>query len=388
MSLPVIELPAEPAARGRAHGEAARELVAHNVEVYFERFEREALLPRDEALARTAVWWARIEAAYPEDAAAIRGIAEGSGRPLPEIVALNVRYELLYSQFTANAMSGPLAADGCTAFAALPEATADGHTLIGQNWDWIPEVRGVVLREPLREGDGGGGGGGGGGEMIAFSEAGIDGGKIGLNSHGVGLAINGITSSRDAWGGDALPFHLRCRRILRSRDLDEAAAWITGTGHATAANYLVAQSARPGRPARALDVEAAPHVCWPLHPRAGTIVHTNHFVEPEAAGVEEPPSDYRPHSVHRRTRLQSLLDRPAGAPAALDVEGMMRRLRDHDGHPNSVCRHPDPTRDAAYRTVVSAIMDLDAGALWITDGPPCEGEYELAGRLAPWMSST
>lgn len=388
MSLPAIDLPADPSARGRAHGEAVRELIAHNVDVYFERFEKEALLPRDEALRRAAVWWAHIEAAYPEEAAAMRGIAEGAGRTLSEIVALNVRYELLYSQFTVNAMSGPLSADGCTAFAALPEVTAGAHTLIGQNWDWIPEVKGVVLRERLE----------GGGEVLAFSEAGIDGGKIGMNSFGLGLAINGITSTQDAWGGNAMPFHIRCRRILHQSDFDAAVALVTETGHATAANYLIAQAARltegagsdrrAARPARALNIEAAPHVCWPLDPREGTIVHTNHFVDPVAAGVEEPPSDYRVHSIHRRARLEALLQGPAGATddaptidvePAIDVERMMAHLRDHDGHPNSVCRHPDPIRAATYRTVASVIMDLDAGEFWVTDGPPCEGEYEGHG---------
>lgn len=372
MSLPAIDLPADPSARGRAHGEAVRELVAHNVDVYFERFEKEALLPRDEALRRAAVWWARIKAAYPDEAAAMRGIAEGAGRTLSEIVALNVRYELLYSQFTVNAMSGPLSADGCTAFAALPEVTAGGHTLIGQNWDWIPEVKGVVLRERLE----------GGGQVIAFSEAGIDGGKIGMNSFGLGLAINGITSTQDAWGGDAMPFHIRCRRILHQSDFDAAVALVTETEHACAANYLIAESARDGRPARALDIEAAPHAQWLVQPRGGSLVHTNHFVEPESAGVVEPPSEYRVHSKHRRARLEALLRDPMGATddePAIDVERMMAHLRDHDGHPNSVCRHPDPDRAATYRTVASVIMDLDAGEFWVTDGPPCEGEYEGYG---------
>ena len=51
-------------------------------------------------------------------------------------------------------------------------------------------------------------------------------------------------------------------------------------------------------------------------------------------------------------------------------------LRDHDGRPNSVCRHVDPTRDAAYETVTSAILDLDRREMWLTEGPPCQAEYQ------------
>lgn len=58
----------------------------------------------------------------------IEGIAEGSGSKLEEILALNTRYELLFSQVK-------FAPDGCTALAALPDATTTGNTLLAKNWD-------------------------------------------------------------------------------------------------------------------------------------------------------------------------------------------------------------------------------------------------------------
>lgn len=166
----------------------------------------------------------------------MRGIAVGASLPLDVVVALNVRYEIIYYQTAALAMAstGIIAAtkDGCTAFAIAPEASASGHLLLGQNWDWIPLVQGAMLHTTEPDGL----------ETLAFTEAGIFGGKIGLNTAGLGLAINGITSTRDNWLELNPPFHLRCYQILRSRDLETAVTVITSASRACSANYLIAQT--------------------------------------------------------------------------------------------------------------------------------------------------
>ena len=81
----------------------------------------------------------------------MRGVADGSGFAPDDIAALQVRYEILYYQFGHNALSEDV--DGCTAFAVLPEASTNGHLLVGQNWDWIPQVQGAVLHatDPERD---------------------------------------------------------------------------------------------------------------------------------------------------------------------------------------------------------------------------------------------
>ena len=39
--------------------------------------------------------------------------------------------------------------------------------------------------------------------------------------------------------------------------------------------------------------------------------------------------------------------------------------------------HLDDPDEKHYETVTSIVMDLHAGSMWITDGPPCNGEYHL-----------
>jgi hypothetical protein len=74
------------------------------------------------------------------------GIAEGAELELEEILGLNSRTELIYPDKLTTGGE-------CTAVASLPEATASGETLLGQNWDWNPQLRETtVLLEIERTG--------------------------------------------------------------------------------------------------------------------------------------------------------------------------------------------------------------------------------------------
>src|SRR5205823_1340688 len=90
-------------------------------------------------------------------------------------------------------------------------------------------------------------------ETLGFTEAGIIGAKLGLNSAGLGLTINGLLTTSDDWSRRVTPFHVRCYEILRQRDLDSAVKIVTNQRRACSANFLIAQA-----PDRAVDIEAAP----------------------------------------------------------------------------------------------------------------------------------
>jgi isopenicillin-N N-acyltransferase like protein len=353
MSLPVLHLRGSPYEQGRQHGEALRERIAHNVALYFARFAGEVLLDRREVLARGARYLAAIEAHSPDYYAGMRGVADGCGRDLVELAALNVRYEILYYQFGANAM-----ADGCTAFAVTPEA-ADGRLLIGQNWDWIPGVQGALLHTVEPDGL----------ETLSFTEAGICGGKIGLNSAGLGLAVNGMTTTNDDWSRLSAPFHVRCYAILRARDIEAAIHVVADEPRACSTNFVIAQA-----PDRVVNIEAVPDRVYAITPDSGCLAHTNHLLDPDALGVAEPPSDLRPGSCHRLARMCALL----GAMRPATLEELQSALRDHEGHPFSICRHADTRKPPSehYITITSVVMDVQARTLYISDGPPCERDYQ------------
>ncbi len=377
MSLPIVKLIGAPYEQGTAHGRELKDRIAHNLDVYFERFAREVGLLREEVLAIAERYADAIARQNPDYHAQMRGVADGAGVPFLEIAALNVRYEILYYQFgklapeAKQAAKGALnvegRADGCTAFAALPHATASGHLLLGQNWDWIPEVQGAVLHTHDNDNH----------ETLAYTEAGIVGAKIGFNSVGIGLAINGMTTTGDDWSRLAKPFHVRCFEILRSRRFDDAIKVITDEARSCSTNFLVAQT-----PDRVLDVEAAPDKINLLScDDAGCLTHANHFVAPDALGITEAPNERRIYSKRRQARLRELL----GERIPLTAENIQDALRDTQDDPFGICRHRNVAEppEMHYTTVTAVVMDLNARTLYLTDGPPDQAPFQTVTMTEP-----
>jgi isopenicillin-N N-acyltransferase-like protein len=270
-------------------------------------------------------------------------------------LAVNVRTEVMFAA-VARAAAG-----GCTAFVALPELTKDGHTLLGQNWDWKPDVAEsiVVLEAEPDEGP----------RFVTVVEAGLL-AKTGLNSAGIGLVTNALVSDADQ-GEPGVPYHVILRAILESERISQAVDAITRHRRSSSANYLIAH-----RDGEAVNVEAAPGDyarAFIDFPRAGLYAHTNHFTHPrfdlKDAGLWNGPG-----SLFRLRRAWRLLEARRG-----EVGGAVLRemLTDHFNQPNSVCAHPDPALPQAeqYATIFSIIMDMDASAIWLAHGFPCQSPF-------------
>lgn len=369
-SLPLLRLAGDARAIGMAHGRAAAPMIAHNLRIYFGRFADEARLNRDEVLRRAERYWPQLQTDSPEFAGMIEGIAAGADRPLPEIVALNLRYELLYAEFSRIGMADlggvPAPAGDCTAFAVLPGGSADGHLWIGQNWDWIPGVAGLLLHVTRPDGL----------RVLSFTEAGIAGGKIGLNSAGVGLVVNGLLSNKDDWSRLGRPFHRRTWEALCSPTLDGAMDAVTSGVRSCSANFVIGRADADGS-GTAVDVETAPEDFCTHAPVAGMLAHANHFLDPDRLGIWQPIVEEKRSTYHRHAQMERRLA-DAASGGSIAAEALREILRDHDGHPDSICRHTNAALPASesYETVVSVVMDLHHGRMHVAPGPPCEQPYE------------
>ncbi len=367
MRLPVLRLKGSPYEIGYRHGQQAQDKIQRNLEVYFRRFKNETALSRDEALDRAERYLQVIRRVSPSYARAMEGVALGSKMRLLEITALNVRYELMYSQFAKIGLKPVPSADGCTAFAAMPEATLNRHILMAENWDWIPQVEGLFLKiRPIT-----------GPNILCFTEAGVVGGKIGLNSEGIGLAINGLISNKDDWERLRKPFHVRCAEILGSKILSQAISRISRGERSCSANFLIGQQTKLGV-GKIVDIESAPEKIGVLSPEDGVLAHTNHFSNPEQLGIKQVLDEERKSTLHRFARITRLLRQMRSGNGKMTMTKAVEMLRDHDGKPGSVCRHENLSLpvDERYRTVVSVVMDLYTGQLRTTLGSPCEREYQ------------
>src|SRR5262249_38057106 len=128
----IITIDGDPGERGRQYGTKAMALIDRTISAYQLIFKH--FVGIDWAAARQiAAGYIAMADGFDRDIMEeIRGIASGSGKSVEDIMALNVRSEVMLVARSVLAE--------CTALAATGTATIDRHTLIGQNWDWVPTV--------------------------------------------------------------------------------------------------------------------------------------------------------------------------------------------------------------------------------------------------------
>src|SRR5687768_3525156 len=145
-TFPHVRVSGGPRERGRSYGEQARDRISTSIDAYEQVFRAYAGWSWEEVRREAAGYQAPIAAFDERYVEEMRGIAEGAGVDLEDILGINVRTEVMFAAKAraaeragapgASRGSGPRQGE-CTAFAVVPEASASGHTLIGQNWDWL-----------------------------------------------------------------------------------------------------------------------------------------------------------------------------------------------------------------------------------------------------------
>ena len=351
--------------RGRQYGEAARERVRRSVAAYEDVFAHYAGWDRAKVRSEAERFRAPIAAHGAKYLEELRGIAEGAGIEEVDVLAINVRTEIMFAASARDAEAGAARRlpPECSAFAALP-GRAGGRTLVGQNWDWLVHAVDTTVVLEARQDDGP--------DYVTVVEAGLL-AKTGMNSAGVALVTNALVCDADT-GAPGVPYHVLLRSILDAEAPGDAVAALLRGPRASSANYLVAHE-----DGVALDLEAAPGDYAKLfvgYPHDDLVLHTNHFRNP---GFDQRDVSLvvMPDSPFRLARLEQLV---AAAPDPLDAEFWTGALGDHAMFPFAVCCHPDPREAEAtahYATVAAVVMDLEARRLWLASGNPCEAGFEV-----------
>jgi isopenicillin-N N-acyltransferase-like protein len=233
---------------------------------------------------------------------------------------------------------------------------------LGQNWDWLEGVHGrTFVLHARRKGQP---------SFVCLTEAGIAGGKMGVNECGIGLVENGLASSHDGRNPYRKPFHVRCREVLDAEEFEQASRPVTNTPRTCSANLVI------GAPGWIVDLEASPDHVTALHPQDGIVTHSNHFLT--AGHGESLLEKIAPNTLQRVDRMRSLLAPHRGA---LAFQHMRAAAMDHEGAPFAICRHPDPSQPSARRTMTTGavLIDLDARTMHVANGPPCTNEYVAFG---------
>jgi isopenicillin-N N-acyltransferase-like protein len=359
---PHVRVEGGPRERGRQYGEEARGRVRRSIEAYTDVFAHYAGWSWERVVEEARAFERPIADYEPRYLEEIRGIAEGASLPFEDVLALNVRTEVMFSAKARLAVAeAGLKVDGCSAFAVLPEASANGTTMIGQNWDWLLHSFDTVLVLEARQDEGP--------DFVTVVEAGLL-AKTGLNSSGIGLTTNALATEADQ-GIPGVPYHVALRAILDAENLSDALAALQRRPRSSSANYLVAHE-----DGIAVDVEAAPgdfSRLFLLFPERGVLLHTNHFRSQSFDG-KDVGLWVIPDSPFRLERVKAAVE---AASPLLAPETFMELLADHANYPSSVCCHPDERIHPVERgsTVASVVMELDSRRVWLAEGHPCSTPY-------------
>ena len=348
--LPIYSLKGSPREIGRQYGTSCRDRIHKNIDLYFSLFRHYANLDRNQAIRLAKLFVPIIQSFDGDLIEEMKGIAEAAKVSFEEILAINVRTELMYPDQLAGRGE-------CTALAALPEATTSGDMLLGQNWDWKPHLLDttILLRIEQEKKP----------TVLTLTEAGIV-GKIGFNSAGLGACLNILKSSLADVG---IPIHVLMRGILKCELFGDAIGKIVSMNRGSSNNTLIAH-----RDGAAIDFEMAPKDLDFLYPENGVIVHTNNFFSARLRPLDTGISQF-PDTLLRYGRAHQKMHLRAGRIGVTDLKEI---LADHFNHPDSICRHPDlrdPELERA-QTVASVIMNLTRGEMQVTQGPPCSNPYQ------------
>ncbi len=354
-----VRVHGDPTGRGQQYGQAVRPIIERAVASYRRSFSQLFGWDWPEVCARADPYRPPIGEFNTRYLDELDGIARGAGLSPRDILALNVRTELLAAGYAER--GDPNLTGECTASGHLPSHTTERHTLLAQNWDWRLHAAGTVVVLESEQDDGP--------NFVTIVEAGLI-AKCGMNAFGVGVVTNALATTDDR-GDPGVPYHVLLRAMLDSETASDTLATLLAHRRASSANFIVAQHG-----GIVIDLETAPgddtSVCL-IHPRGGSVVHANHFIGDRMRG-HDLGLIALPHSPFRAERMRQLLDVDRGR---VSVQVLMQALADHANHPLGICCHPDhrmpePEQGA---TLASLIMDLDKRRMWLSDGNPCASPY-------------
>ncbi len=346
---PIFKLKGSAYEIGCQHGKLAKKQIGICIDTYQQLFMSYAGLEWTEAVDQAEQYVSHIEKYSPDLMAEIRGIADGCGRDLLDIVTLNARSEIM---LTTKAV------DGCTSFGITPQAGKDGVAYMGQNWDWKDTVFDALIALVITQE--------GKPNIRMITEAGIV-GKFGLNDAGIGICMNALACEESVPG---VPLHVVMRGILNSPNLGEAIGNVGNAQIASAANWVIGH-----QEGEIMDLEVTPSEFDVLYPEEGILVHTNHFTSAFLKPRLKDITKYLlPDSMVRYNRARRLLAESKGS-IALDELGMI--LSDHFNYPHGICRHlKEDSSGKQIVSVFSIIMDLSNQDIFVATGNPCQTPFE------------
>ncbi|KAI0454228.1 peptidase C45 acyl-coenzyme A:6-aminopenicillanic acid acyl-transferase-like protein [Xylaria acuta] len=341
-----IKCTGSPYAIGIMHGITAKDKITNSIDFYARLFQTSCSLTWSEVRQEAAKYVRPLETIASRYMEEIKGIAEGANLTFLDVLALNIRTEIMFGLFSDVGRDlTRVPSDGCTSLGWLTES----KSFLAQNWDWMVEQgQNLVICHVSQPGTG----------IPDFSmvtEAGII-GKIGLNAEGVGCCLNaikcrGVDSSK-------LPIHFALRKALESPSRVAAVEAIKLAGVAGSGHILIADATGStglectSKWVKEVAMDDAKRVC-----------HTNHLLLDKSDVAEPPWLEDSPARLRRIRELTAQITNPT-LDAITDV------FSDTEGYPGSINRRQEGKSVA--ETLFTIVMDLTNRSARVTFGRPTE----------------
>ena len=355
--IPLIAISGTPYEMGRQHGLRfihLRPLIVEAIKARFAQIESDSPDGRFESLVRETT--EVLREVDPPILEMVRGQAEALELDFDTLL----RYDLvsylrddLVTRLTANSAS-----EGCTTWAAVGSATADGEPLLVKNRDYRPEHLPLQVFVTATPTDGY--------RYIYGSSAGSPGVfQSGMNERGLAIADTHVCSTDI---GPGLPDYSLMMHILEEHGTVRSALDYLSSVPWMGRNNLILADARGD----VAVVELGYHHLAIVKARNGIVVNTNHFVSPSLkerfVDCTRPP--VKGNSFHRYNLVRRELE---GARGSIDVAFAQHLMATHAGPLASICRHLE--LDGQSATIATTIYQPARRALRFCHGYPCESPY-------------
>ncbi|MBA2521677.1 MAG: hypothetical protein H0V24_18630 [Chloroflexia bacterium] len=340
---------------GRQFGETCADAIHEHRDRVFSRLRTTIGIARPQALSLALGFQPFVVEHAPTFDDEIQGVAEGAGLTTAEVYALQLRAELAVLGKGRPPTEVGESGDECTTFAVLPEATANGIGLVGQNADLPAFYRDLAVMVELVPDDGP--------RILMLLPAGQV-SYIGINDRGLGVFANFLTC--DGWRL-GVPRYLLSRLALTHDSVAGAVAAVRSVPRASSRNLIMLDAGES-----AVDLETTPTDDGALLPSAGLLAHSNHYLADPLRTAERSPDHHLANSRARLDRMSELL---AAARSSLTAAAMETICRDRATYPDCLSRAEgdDPASDVI--TIASLIAEPALGRMRVAVGPPHEHAY-------------
>lgn len=360
-----LVLEGDALARGRAHGEARRDLIKEHYARWFDAIERDlGVHPKRyiRVFLEETNFFPAIKRWTPDLLDEVRGIADGADEPFETVFARQLSDEEPW--FRRDWKFAHPSHGGCTSLASWRD---ENVTYVAQNMDVPHWCDGLQMLLHIKDSASDI-------EVFEFTLA----GKIslaGMNNAGLGMCCNTLSQLDSSKNG--LPEDFVVRGFLEHARLSDGVEFLEKIVHASGQNYTIGE---PGAPALNLECSSRSVKAFVSAEPPQCVYHSNHpltnkdqsmFLQ-RTEGLSE-AEQVRLYHGTSYARLASLEEQLSPLSEGVQLADIIRILSSHDA---PICRHGDTATGNDNFTLGCLVMELGPEPVFhIAPGPPCETDF-------------